>query len=457
MSKVKIIASIGPASRNIHTLLRIVREGADGFRLNFSHGTHDDKRYEVSMTREVERKVRKPLPIIGDLSGPSIRIGKVPAFTIKKGQKVKIILAEKGEKDVIPLPNPDLYNSLEEEDVLLLSDGKIALRVDEVTLDYIEATALTDGQVRSSVSVVIKGKELHVPALTRKDLEDIDFCIDNDIEYIALSYVRSTDDIKALRDILRRRGREDIKIIAKIETKSAIKNLDSIIEEADVTLVARGDLGMHFPLEEIPKLQKEIITKSLSRGKPVIVATQLLESLVQNPTPTRSEIVDIMTAVHEGVDALLLTNETTIGKYPVEAVKWLKRVIKTYEDQSCVKVQGVNETIYDKFAKGITLLAESMNAKIVAYTRKGNTARRLSRYRPATPLIVIASNIKVARQISILWGIRAYSMKIDDTRNLWDIMSCYLKEKGEITYGDIVIMTIGLREGTTDLVRVELI
>ena len=302
-----------------------------------------------------------------------------------------------------------------------------------------------------------RGKELYTSAITEKDLKDIEFCINNDVEYIALSYVKSADDVKALREILKRKNREDIKIIAKIETKSAIRNLDSIIEKSDIILIARGDLGMHFPLEEIPKLQKEIIAKSLSRGKPVIVATQLLESLVTSPTPTRSEIVDIMTAVCDGVDALLLTNETAIGRYPIEAVRWLRRVIEKYEEKSCIKVPGINETIYDKFAKGITLLAESMNAKIVAYTRRGNTARRLSRYRPSTPLIVIASSDKIARQISLLWGVKAYPKRINDTKNIWNIMSEFLKQKGEIAYGDIVIMTIGLREGTTDLVRIEII
>ncbi|HIQ04025.1 MAG TPA: pyruvate kinase [Desulfurococcales archaeon] len=457
MGKVKIIASIGPSSSDIHVLLRMAREGVDGFRLNFSHGTHEEKKREISLIREVESRLGKPIPIIGDLSGPSIRIGEVPVYEVKRGQKLKIIPALKGDRNTIPLPSIDVFNALEEEDILLLSDGKIALRVEEVTLNHISAIALNDGVIKSRASIVVKGKEFHTSALTEKDLKDIEFCINNDIEYIALSYVRSADDVRALKDILGEKGREDIRVIAKIETKSAVSNLDQIVEEADVILIARGDLGMHFPLEEIPKLQKEITMKSLSRGKPVIVATQLLESVVYNPTPTRSEIVDVMTAVCDGVDALLLTDETTVGKYPIEAVRWLKRIIEAYEDRSCVKIPGVNETIYDKFAKGITLLAESMNAKIIAYTRSGNTARRLSRYRPATPLIAVASNIKVARQISILWGVKAYSKKVDNLGNIWDTIRDFLKQKGEIAYGDIVIMTIGLRKGTTDLVRIEMI
>jgi len=245
-----------------------------------------------------------------------------------------------------------------------------------------------------------------------------------------------------------------MKIIAKIETRSAVEKIDEIISEADAVLVARGDLGMYFKLVEIPKIQELIIKKALAYGKPSIVATQLLESMVNNPIPTRSEVVDIMKAVEQGADALMLSNETAIGKYPVESVRWLRKIIEA--SPPCERViEGVNETIYDKFAKGIVLLAESLGAKIVAFTRSGATARRLSRYRPRVPVYTVTNDKRVSRQLKILRGISSCYLEDASPENFWEKASKILEDKGELSSGDIVIVIRGMRKEATDLVRIE--
>ncbi|OYT51957.1 MAG: pyruvate kinase [Desulfurococcales archaeon ex4484_217_2] len=355
---------------------------------------------------------------------------------------------------MISLPDKRTYNQIEEGDEILLDDGKITLLVDEVLADKIKCLVLNDGIIKSRRTFAIKGKEVSGPALTQKDINDVKYAVSKGFDYVALSFVRSIGDIERLRKLLRELGEEDMKIIAKIETRSAVEKIDEIISEADAVLVARGDLGMYFKLVEIPKIQELIIKKALAYGKPSIVATQLLESMVNNPIPTRSEVVDIMKAVEQGADALMLSNETAIGKYPVESVRWLRKIIEA--SPPCERViEGVNETIYDKFAKGIVLLAESLGAKIVAFTRSGATARRLSRYRPRVPVYTVTNDKRVSRQLKILRGISSCYLEDASPENFWEKASKILEDKGELSSGDIVIVIRGMRKEATDLVRIE--
>ncbi len=405
----------------------------------------------------VEEKVEKYIPIMADLTGPTIRTGDIEEeFEIRKGGKVMIVCATKA-KNSIPLANKRVFSLIEEDDIILIDNGKLVLRVEEVGLNGITATALNDGIMKSRRTFAIKGKEPPLPAITDKDRRDIEFCIENKVDYIALSFVREVEDVLALRDILDEKGGEDIRIVAKIKTASAVKNIESILSKSDAALIARGDLGMFYPLEEIPDLQSMLTKKCRSLGKPVILATQLLESMIENPVPTRSEVVDVMTAVREGVDALMLAGETSIGKYPVEAVRWLRRIIEASEKHPPEIVEGVNETLYDKFAKGVVLLAGSLGAYITAYTRKGNTAMRLSRYRPIQGVLAFTSNPRVARQLSMLWGVEPFYIDVEEGGDLWSTIIDVLKERGVVGYGDIVIMTIGMKPGTTDMLRIETI
>jgi len=456
MKQAKIIATIGPASMNLDTITKLVREGVDAFRFNFSHGTYEEKDKAIENVRFVEEKFDIEIPLIADLTGPTIRLGEIEETYLRKGDVVYIINSYKGDSKSkhIPLPDKRTYNQIEEGDEILLDDGKITLLVDEVLADKIKCLVLNDGIIKSRRTFAIKGKEVSGPALTQKDINDVKYAVSKGFDYVALSFVRSIGDIERLRKLLRELGEEDMKIIAKIETRSAVEKIDEIISEADAVLVARGDLGMYFKLVEIPKIQELIIKKALAYGKPSIVATQLLESMVNNPIPTRSEVVDIMKAVEQGADALMLSNETAIGKYPVESVRWLRKIIEA--SPPCERViEGVNETIYDKFAKGIVLLAESLGAKIVAFTRSGATARRLSRYRPRVPVYTVTNDKRVSRQLKILRGISSCYLEDASPENFWEKASKILEDKGELSSGDIVIVIRGMRKEATDLVRIE--
>ncbi len=456
MGRAKIIATIGPSSMSLDVITKLVREGVDAFRFNFSHGTYEERDEAISHIRYVEEKFGREIPLIADLAGPTIRLGDVEEFILRKGERIYIINSFKGDakSKLIPLPNKRAYNQIEEGDELLLDDGKIALLVEEVLAEKIKCLVLNDGVIKSKRTFAIKGKEILGPALTSKDIKDVKYAVSKGFDFVALSFVRSSGDIERLRKLLNEFGGENIKIIAKIETKSAVERIDEIVKEADAVLVARGDLGMYFKLVEIPKIQSLIINRALAYGKPSIVATQLLESMVNNPIPTRSEVVDIMTVVEQGADALMLSNETAVGKYPIEAVRWLRKIIEAASPFE-KKINGINETIYDKFAKGIVLLAESLGAKIVAFTRSGATAIRLSRYRPKVPVYIVTNNRRVARQLKILRAINPCYLRDSSPDNFWEKASEVLEERGELTSGDIVIVIRGMRKAATDFVRIE--
>ena len=455
MRKTKIIATLGPACWDESKVLRLVKEGVNGFRINFSHANRREILNSLKIIRGLEKK-NIYIPIIGDLQGPVVRLGEVEDLEVSKGETVYIINRNKssaGSKE-IPLPDPKVYAEISEGDILLIEGGKIRLRADVIEGDKIKCTVLTGGVIHKKKTFAIKGKDLPLPTITEKDMEDIKFGIKYHLDYIGLSFVRNKGDIETLRGILRRNEAEDIKIIAKIETKSAVDNLREIVEASDAVLVARGDLAIYFELEEIPEIQDEIVRISRSYGKPVILATQIMESMVNNPLPSRPEVLDVINAVREGVDAMLLAEETAIGKYPVESVIWLKKIITKAEEKKPAKIEMIGEQIYDKFARGVVILSDLLQAKIIAFSRRGNTARRLSRYRPKSDVYVFSPNIKVVRQLGILWGLKAYLYEGESEGIPLEDMVEELKKQGELSYGDLAIATAGLKEGTTDIIRI---
>jgi len=442
----KIIASLGPASCDLNTVINLCKEGVSGFRINFAHGNEELWKSMVENVLRAESICSKPLAIIGDLRGPSIRLGELNGqIAVKKGETIKLVLSERSEGRELPLPVKEVYEQLEVGDLIIMSDGKFRFRVSEIG-EFVELTALTDALISSRNTIAVANKKFDLPLLREKDLADIEFAVKNKFSYIGLSYVKSPLDLEMLRKVIKKSGGERTKIIAKIETKSAIKNLDEIVELCDAVLVARGDLGMNFGLEEIPYLQRKIIKRSIEIGKPVILATQLLESMIENPIPTRAEVVDISTATSEGVDALMLTGETAIGKHPVEAVRWLRRIIETTEKKLTINkfrdVKGLNE----RFAKGVVELAEDINSKLVVFSKFGNTPRRMALLRPAVEFYVGTPDIEVARALSILWGIKAYEISALDYDDGLEKTYEFLKKKEELRFGDLVIMAYGLKE-----------
>jgi pyruvate kinase len=442
----KIIASLGPASCDLNTVINLCKEGVSGFRINFAHGNEELWKSMVENVLRAESICSKPLAIIGDLRGPSVRLGELNGqIAVKKGETIKLVLSERSEGRELPLPVKEVYEQLEVGDLIIMSDGKFRFRVSEIG-EFVELTALTDALISSRNTIAVANKEFDLPLLREKDLADIEFAVKHKFSYIGLSYVRGPSDLEMLRKVIKKSGGERTGIIAKIETKSAVKNLDEIVELCDAVLVARGDLGMNFGLEEIPYLQRKIIKRSIEIGKPVILATQLLESMIENPIPTRAEVVDISTATSEGVDALMLTGETAIGKHPVEAVRWLRKIIETTERKLTINkfrdVKGLNE----RFAKGMVELAEDINSKLLVFSKFGNTPRRMALLRPAVEFYVGTPDIEVARALSILWGIKAYEISALDYDEGLEKTYEFLKKKEELRFGDLVIMAYGLKE-----------
>jgi len=455
MRKTKIIATLGPPSWNSDIIRKLVKAGTDAFRINFSHG--DESVWKRILENIASSASTEFIPLIGDLQGPVIRTGDVEPFEVKKGDKVTFEFSEqsRGEK-VIPLNEPAVFSSIEENDVLLIESGRLAFRVERIEDNTIHTIALIDGIVQSRKTFAIKGKDVPLPSLTPRDIEAVKFAVKNGFDYIALSFVRTERDVEKLRQLLSEMGSPETKIIAKIETRSAVNNLKGILEEADAALVARGDLAIYYDLEEVPEIQYQIIKQARAAGKPSIVATQLLDSMVEAPVPTRSEVVDIFIAIKEGADALLLTSETAAGKYPVESVLWLARIAEKAEKQEAEKVEPTISNLYYAVAKAAVSISNLLSASIIAYSKGGNTARRLSSFRPKNPLYVFSSNKRTVRQVRLFWGVTPIYTTIEKKDpNLFSRLIEEARTKGLLSYGDIAVITVGVREGATDLIRVE--
>jgi len=460
MTKTKIAVTIGRSSKDPETIKRMALAGAKIFRINFSHGTREEWREVAGIVREVEDELGDHFALVGDLPGPSVRLGILDEpVNVRGGETMKLVLSDKargGAEKVVPLPNEVALKALRKGYVILMDDGMAAFKVESASESEATLRALTDARINSRKTIVIQGRGLDLPTISAREIEVVKFAVAEKFDYIGLSYVRGEEDVAMLRGILLSLGAEQISIIAKIEVPSAVKKLNQIVEAADATLVARGDLGMHFPLEEVPRLQKEIIKASISRGKPVIVATQLLSSMIENPVPTRSEIVDIVAALLDGVDALMLTSETAVGKYPVDAVKWLSKIIKRYEPtiEPPKRAPESGKDIRDRFASGIASLAESLNSVIMVYTLSGKTAQRIASFRPLTPVISASPNRRTLRKLALVRGIKAIKA---NSKGYEEGLS-ELEEK--LTKGEIevdeptVVLTYGMRDEPVHLVKI---
>lgn len=460
MVRTKIAVTVGAASRRPEIIREMALAGARGFRINFSHGSIEEWREAVKIVREIENELGAHLALIGDLPGPSVRVGVLEEpVDVKAGEIVRLVLSDRsrgGAEKVIPLPNENVLMALRRGHVILMDDGLVAFEVESISSSEAVLRALTDARISSRKSMVVRGKDLDLPTISSREVEIVKFAASEEFDYIGLSYVRGEHDVAMLKGMLLSLGAEQTSIIAKIEVPAAVRNIKEIVDAADVILVARGDLGMHFPLEEVPRLQSMIVKESIERGKPVIVATQLLGSMIWNPVPTRSEVVDIVAAISEGVDVLMLTNETAIGKYPVEAVKWLHKIIERYESGITPPKRKVDpsEDIRTRFAYGVASLAESLNAAILVYTISGRTAQRIAGFRPSTSVIAASPNKRTLRRLMLLRGVETMEVSSTTYENGLNELSKMLMN-GEISVKErTVVLTYGMREELMHLVKI---
>jgi pyruvate kinase len=470
--KTKIVCTLGPSSNSVEMLTALTHAGMDIVRLNFSHGSHEDHSATLQNIREVARRTGKELTVLQDLQGPKIRIGDLahPFVPIAEGERLTITTDPiVGDERRISTNYAHLSKDVRPGDRILLDDGKLRLMVVEVRGNDVVCEVVVGGALSSHKGMNLPGVAVSAPSLTAKDVRDLEFGIKHDVDYIALSFVRTAEDIKALRAAIAERierGRF-LPVIAKIEKPQAISNINEIIDGADGVMIARGDLGVELPPEDVPILQKMIIKKCNDAGKPVIIATQMLESMINHPTPTRAEASDVANAVVDGGDAVMLSGETSIGKYPLEAVQIMDRIVCKVESEFLGpprlldRATGGVENQLDALGRSACVLAEEMNAAaIVAVTHSGQTARVLSRYRPRPRIIAITDRAKILRRLQLYWGVQGMVIEnlADNSDKALQTIQEHLVQSGLVSRGEYVVVLAGqpfFARGSTNFIKVE--
>jgi len=452
-NRTKIVATVGPACSSKEMLTQLIESGVDVFRLNFSHGTHEDHQKVIDFVNEINNELGTHVCLLQDLQGPKIRVGEMePDTFLKSGDEVKILSGNGvGNGKVLYTNFHELTEKAKPGHRLLLNDGQIELNVLKNDGGEILAKVINGGELKSKKGINIPDTRVSIPSLTSKDLKDLEFGIQNDVDWIALSFVRSPQDIIDLREIINRSDRW-IKIIAKIEKPEAIAHIDEIIDVTDAIMVARGDLGVEIPMEEVPLTQKMIVDKCNKASKPVIIATQMMESMIENPRPTRAETNDVANSVMDGADALMLSAETATGKYPIKVIQSMVKTICSVESQEKLfyrfyPTDPESEVfIHDSLVFTAVTLAKETNAKaMVGMTQSGYTAYRLASYRPKTSIFIFTANKPLLRTMNLIWGVRGYyydrSESTDST--IADIEEILLSEN-HIKTGDVLINTASM-------------
>jgi pyruvate kinase len=461
LRKAKIVCTIGPASRDPAVVRRLIHT-VDVFRINFSHGDHQSHLEEARTIWNEAKRVGRTVAILQDLPGPKVRVGKMVAGSaeLQRGSQVTLTSSDVvGTAALVPINNPALLASLERGVILHLADGVIRLRVEERTKEGVRCTVIAGGTLSSGKGVNAPGVRLKIDYPTSSDVEHLKFGLKLGVDYVAASFVRSPGDIRALKKLIPHDGP---RIIAKIEKKEAVKAFEGILAEADGVMVARGDLGIEAAIETVPVIQKEIIRKSNEAGKPVIVATQMLVSMVNFPVPSRAEVTDVSTAILDGTDAVMLSDETTVGKYPVEAVKMLDKIARSTERSLRSYARPLTNTESSETATAIARaacsLADYVGAKaIVAPTQTGSTARRVSKFKPNQPIIAMCTNASVARRLMLYRGVLpVLSRRAKSVDWLFERADVAAERLGFAKKGERIVVTSGTpgMKGTTNLIKV---
>ncbi len=464
LRKAKIVATLGPASSDEATISALFEAGADVFRFNFSHGSHEDHRARYDIVRAVEKKFGRPIAILADLQGPKLRVGKFAqgSVLLVEGQRFTLDqLALPGDASRVTLPHPELFATAMPGQMLLLDDGKLRLRIEQADDNQIITQVIVGGTLSDRKGVNIPDVLVPIPALTGKDRQDLLFALSLGVDWIALSFVQQVSDVLEARELVGNRAG----ILSKIEKPAALTSLEDIICASDAVMVARGDLGVELPAERVPRVQKRIVSLARKHGKPVVVATQMLESMIESPVPTRAEASDVASAIYDGADAVMLSAESASGKYPVAAVSMMNRIIEEvdgdplYRSMMEAQRQAPLPTHADAICAALREVTSTINAvATVSYTSSGHTALRTARERPSAPILCITPNLHTARKMALAWGV--HSTVIPDVRSVEDMVTVAIevtREQGFGQIGESITISAGIpfgEPGTTNLLRI---
>lgn len=469
MRKTKIICTMGPSTDKEGILEQLAIEGMDVARFNFSHGPHEEQKGRLERLKAIRTKINRPIAALLDTKGPEIRIqefakGKV---TVTEGQKFTLTPDDiQGTEEMVSITYKELYKDVKPGDSILIDDGLIGMEVEKIEGKNIRCIVRNGGVIANKKGVNLPGVNVNMPFISKKDREDILFGIKEEFDFIAASFTRTADDVKEIRKILDENGGRDLNIIAKIENQQGVDNIDSIIEVADGIMIARGDMGVEIPLEDVPVIQKEIITKVYNAGKQVITATQMLDSMMKNPRPTRAETTDVANAIYQGTSAIMLSGETAAGKYPVEALRTMVKIAKrTESDIDYNKLFGMLSREHEAAINMTTAISHAtcmtaidLGAKaIITVSRSGNTARMVSKYRPGCMIVGCSPEEHTCRQLNMSWGITPVHIKEEYSMEILLLHATEAAEEaGYVKKGDVVVLTAGVplgRSGNTNLIK----
>jgi len=470
-NRTKIVATMGPATADVKTLEAMYNEGLDICRINFSHGDYEAVLNTVNNIRELNKKLNRHVGILADLQGPKLRIGVIKdnLVQLENGKEIRITTKEKeGDAEEIYITYPQFPQDVKAGELVLIDDGKIHLRVIETNgKDRVRCTILSGGPLSSKKGVNLPNTKISLPCLTPKDLRDLDFALEHDFDWIGLSFVRSVTDIVELKEIIKNKGKR-ARVIAKIEKPEAINEIDNIIDVTDGIMVARGDLGVELPMERVPLIQKMLVQKCIEMSKPVIIATQMMESMITSYTPTRAEVNDVANAVMDGADAVMLSAETSVGKYPVKVIEMMRRIITEVEELDTIyhkehtpKLKTITY-ITDSICYNACSLAHHAGARaLISMTNSGYTAFKLSSHRPKAPIFIFTDNRSLLTTLSLVWGVRGYFYdKYESTDQTINDLKEMVKKEGQLKSDDLVINIASMpmkEKGRTNMMKLSYI
>ncbi|MCC6370040.1 MAG: pyruvate kinase [Bacteroidia bacterium] len=470
-NRTKIVATMGPATADIAVLESLFNEGLDICRINFSHGDYEAVKSTINNIRQLNKKLNRHVGILADLQGPKLRIGTVKNNSVNliNGNEINITTKEcEGDEERVYITYPQFPQDVTIGETVLIDDGKLQLKVLETNnKDNVRCLIMVGGILSSKKGVNLPNTKISLPCLTVKDIRDLEFALEYDVDWVGLSFVRSVTDIVELKDIIKNKGKRT-RVIAKIEKPEAIKEIDNIIDVTDGIMVARGDLGVELPMERVPLLQKMIVNKCIQIGKPVIIATQMMESMITSYTPTRAEVNDVANAVMDGADAVMLSAETSVGKYPAKVIEMMRRIITEVEELDTIYYKEHTPQI-----KTITYITDSIcyNAcslahhsgvqAIISMTNSGYTAFKLSSHRPKAPIFIFTDNLSLLTTLSLVWGVRGYYYdKYESTDQTIEDLKAIIKERGQVKSDDLVINIASMpmkEKGRTNMMKLSYI